>query len=61
MLSAVSIIHPEKLEDTIATLYRLSFVERSDISTLESLTPILGKMFGENGSKEIIAKVCTQD
>ena len=57
VLSVVSVLHPEMLEDTIATLYRLSFAERLDISTAENLAPILGKTFGEDGTKEILAKV----
>ena len=58
VLSAVAASHPEKLEETIAIMYHLSFVERQEVTTSETLILILGKIFGESEAKDILAKVC---
>lgn len=58
-LTAVSILHPEKLEETIAAVFHESFAERQDIHTLESLTPIFGEILGESEAREVLTKVDT--
>jgi len=56
-LTAVSLMHPEKTEETIAALYHESFAERRDIHTLETLGPIFVKIFGDSEAKEILMRV----
>ena len=56
-MSAVELLHPEKLTETFATLYHISFVERKDIHTLDLIGPIFNKLFGETQAKEILTKV----
>lgn len=57
----MAILQPERLSDTIAALYHMSFVERQDISTLQSLVPIFGKIFGQDTAKEILTKALNLD
>ena len=56
-LAAVALIQPEKLSETIATLYHLSFAERKEVHTLEMLRPVFSRIFGEGQGKEILSKV----
>lgn len=56
-LTAVTILHPEKLADTIAAIYHVSFVAQKEVHTPESLMPILQQIFGEEETKEILIKV----
>lgn len=53
----MELLHPEKLTETFATLYRMSFVERKDIHTLDLIGPIFSKLFGETQAQEILTKV----
>ena len=55
-LTAVTILHPEKLADTIAAIYHASFVAQKEVHTPESLMPILQKIFGEEETKGILKK-----
>ncbi|KAL6716501.1 hypothetical protein ACLMJK_006068 [Lecanora helva] len=55
VLSSIAVLYPERLGDTIATLYYLSFAERQEISTPESLRPILSQIFGDK-SNDILVK-----
>lgn len=50
-LAAVALLQPEKLAETIATLYHMSFAERQEIHTLELLGPVFSKIFGERPAK----------
>lgn len=56
-LTAVTILHPGRLADTIAAIYHASFVAQKEVHTPESLMPILQKIFGEEETKEILIKV----
>ena len=53
----MELLHPERLAETFATLYHMSFVERKAIHTLELIEPIFSKIFGEAQAKEILTKV----
>ena len=50
-LAAVALLQPEKLTETIATLYHMLFVERREIHTLELLGPVFSKILGERPAK----------
>lgn len=56
-LTVVALRHPESLADTLAAIYHASFAEQKEVHTPESLMPIFEKIFGEEGTKEILAKV----
>ena len=56
-LTAVTILHPERLADALAAIYHASFAEQKEVHTPESLMPILQKIFGEEGTREILTKV----
>lgn len=53
----MELLHPERLAETFATLYHMSFVEREDIHTLDLIGPVFSKIFGETQAKEILIKV----
>ena len=50
-------LYPHRLADTFATIYHASFVELKEVHTPESLMPILKHVFGDEATKEILAKV----
>ena len=50
-MAAVALLQPEKLTETIATLYHMSFAERREIHTLELLGPVFSKILGERPAK----------
>lgn len=56
-LTVVAMLYPEKLADTLAAIYHASFAEHKEIHTLESLTHIFEKIYGKEGTKEILTKV----
>ena len=56
-MTVVATLHPQRLVDTIAAVYHASFVEQKEVHTPESLMPILKRLFGEEGTREILAKV----
>lgn len=56
-LTAVTILHPEKLVDTVAAIYHASFVEHKEVHTPESLMPLLQKIYGAEGTRDILTKV----
>lgn len=55
-LCAITLLHPEQLAETIDALFLSSFAEHKEIHTPESQLPILTKIFGEDGAKEVLAK-----
>ncbi|CAF9924376.1 hypothetical protein IMSHALPRED_006169 [Imshaugia aleurites] len=57
VLTSVAILHPERLGDTLAAIYHASFAELKEVHTPDRLVPILAKLFGEEGTKEILIKV----
>lgn len=57
VLTVVANMRPERLADTLAAIYHASFAEQKEIHTPEGLMPILEKIFGEEGTKEILTKV----
>lgn len=57
VLTVVANMRPERLVDTLAAIYHASFAEQKEVHTLEGLMPILEKIFGEEGTKEILTKV----
>lgn len=60
-LTVVALRHPESLADTLAAIYHASFAEQKEVHTPESLMPIFEKIFGEEGTKEILAKSTTDE
>lgn len=56
-LTAVSLMHPERLEEMFAALYHASFALGQDIHTPASLEPVFVGMFGERQAKEILTRV----
>lgn len=56
VLTAVVLLHPERLADTIAAVFHASFVEHKEVHKPENLIPILEKTFGEEQAKEILTK-----
>ncbi|KAL2057143.1 hypothetical protein ABVK25_002882 [Lepraria finkii] len=60
-LAAVALLQPEKLTETIATLYHMLFVERREIHTLELLGPVFSKILGERPAKEILTKATSDE
>jgi len=56
VLTVVANMRPERLADTLAAIYHASFAEQKEIHTPEGLMPILEKIFGEEGTKEILTK-----
>lgn len=56
-LTLVGILHPQRLAETLAAVFHASFAEQKQVHTPESLTPIFEKIFGEEGTKEILTKV----
>jgi 2-hydroxychromene-2-carboxylate isomerase len=60
-LIAVALLKPEKLTETIATVYHMSFAERQEIHTLDLLGPIFSNIFGENQAKEILKKATSDE
>ncbi len=57
VLTLIASLHPERLAGTLAAIYHASFVELKEVHTPEGLMPILEKIFGEEGTKEILTKV----
>ncbi len=57
-MSVVADTHREKLADTFATLFHMSFVELQDISTPQKVMSVLSEVLGGDEAKEILAKVC---
>ncbi len=55
-LCAITLLHPERLADTIDALFHSSFAEHKEIHTPDSQLPILTQIFGEKGANEILAK-----
>ena len=53
----MAILHPERLGDALAAIYHASFAELKEVHTPDRLVPILAKLFGEEGTKEILIKV----
>ena len=53
----MTILHPDKLVDTLAAIYHASFAERKEIHSPEGLMPILDKIYGKEETKEILTKV----
>ena len=51
------LLTPEKLQETIALLYHASFVEHRDVVDKDTLFALLTRVQGEDGAKDIIAKV----
>lgn len=60
ILTAVSVLHPERLANTIAAIYHASFVEQKEVHTPESLSSILEEILGEGETKEILRMVSIQ-
>jgi len=56
VLTLIASLHPERLAGTLAAIYHASFVELKEVHTPEGLMPILEKIFGEEGTKEILTK-----
>ena len=56
-LCAIMLLTPEKLQETIALLYHASFVEHRDVVDKDTLFALLTRVQGEDGAKDIIAKV----
>ena len=56
-LTAVAILYPERLADTLTAIFHASFVEHKEVHTPESLVPILQKTFGQEETTEILTKV----
>ena len=57
MLCAITLLHPNETNHALNKLYHASFVERKHIVSQDILANLLSTMFGEQGTKEIIAKV----
>ncbi|KAF6227130.1 hypothetical protein HO133_008571 [Letharia lupina] len=55
-LTLVGILHPQRLAESLAAVFHASFAEHRQVHTPESLTPIFEKIFGEEGTKEILTK-----
>ena len=55
-LVAVELLNPEKLTETIAVLYHMSFAEHKEVHTLEVLGPVFERIFGENQAKKLLTK-----
>lgn len=53
----MELLYPEKLTETFATLYHMSFAELKDIHTLDLIKPVFSKIFGDSQAKEILTKV----
>ena len=56
-LTAVSMFYPEKMEETLATLYHASFVEHQDVVEKGILFTLLAQVHGEDRAEDMIAKV----
>lgn len=53
-LCAIEQSHPEKLSDCFAALYQAFWVEAQTIGKPEIFGPVLAKVLGEDGAKEIV-------
>lgn len=53
----MTILHPERLADTLAAIYHASFAEQKEVHTPERFVPIFEKIFGTEETKEILTKV----
>lgn len=58
-LTAVALLYPQRLAETIATIYDMSFAKRQDVHTSENLLPVFTKLFGDAGAKDVMANVST--
>ena len=57
VLSAVMLLHPEKMQETFAVLYHASFAEHRDVVEKDTLLSLLARVHGEDRAKEIMTKV----
>ena len=53
----MAVHHTERLAETLAAIYHASFAEQKEVHTPEAVMPIFDKIFGDNETKEIMAKV----
>ena len=60
MLTALTLVAPERLEEAIAALYHAFFVEHRLIAKLENILPILEAALGKEVAAEAVARVLHQ-
>lgn len=60
VLTALSLLAPEKLADVIAALWHMSFVEGKQIHKVEHMEPVIASLVGETLARDILDKVCDQ-
>ena len=60
VLTALSLIAPEKLADVIAALWHMSFVEGKQIHKAEHLEPVIASLAGGTLGRDVLDQVCGQ-
>jgi len=53
-LSALTILHPDKLTEALNGLYKAFWVERQPIQKPEVFVPILSRVLGEENAKAVV-------
>ena len=57
VLTAVSMLYPEKMQETLAAFYHASFAEHQDVTEKHIMSSLLAQVHGEDRAETILAKV----